>query len=54
MSSVEGRLALGNLGAQKSNMMLGRSDLSDLFKPEISDAWIQYFNNQTNFEAIFK
>jgi hypothetical protein len=54
LSSPEGRIELKKISATQANRILGRTDLSDLNKDAIADAFISYFNNDTNFTSIFK
>jgi hypothetical protein len=53
----EGREALKKISADKANSMLNKVDLNDITemqKNKITDAFIEHFSNQNNFNQIFK
>jgi len=50
----ECRRAIERLGATKVNKLLNRSDLTDNIPEFISDAIIDYLNNPSNYNKIFK
>ena len=54
MNSTEVKEALKKISAGRANKLLNRIDLYDAHPNEIVDAFIEYFNNQTNFNRIFK
>ncbi|WP_313377356.1 hypothetical protein, partial [Chishuiella sp.] len=57
LSSNEGREMLKNIPAEKANKILGRDDLrgiTELQRNKIAEAIIEHFNNQSNFNSVFK
>lgn len=49
----DGRNVLKQINADKANKLLNRSDLIDTAPDAIADAFINYFDNNTNFSKIF-
>ncbi|MCU0338137.1 MAG: hypothetical protein MUF12_09815 [Sediminibacterium sp.] len=54
LNSTEGRTELKKIDAAKANQLLGRTDLSNLDKDAIADAFISHLDDLNNFQSIFK
>jgi predicted nucleotidyltransferase len=54
LKSFEGIEALKKIPANRANQLLGLSNLTDLNKPAISQAFVDHFTNFENYKKIFK